>query len=718
MTIFPSFFVNTTGGAYEIEQSLRFNSADSAYLNRTPGSAGNRKTWTWSGWVKRCAFGSVDNCLFSAYGNGTQSAGIYFSNDVQNDSLEIRFGPYSGGWQGFLVTAQVFRDSSAWYHIVFAADTTQATSSDRLKIYINGSQVTTFNSSAYPSQNADGFVNQAQQHQIGRLQGSTYYHNGYLAEINFIDGTALTPSSFGEFDNNGVWRPIAYSGSYGTNGFYLKFDPSATNGVGHDHSGNGNNWTASGFNTNPDSYVLATKTSGSFNTGTLRDVFDTNSGNAGGVYSQTTTGSAAASTIDIEFSSALSGTITVTAADGTGSTNNGGQYQLIDSTDTVQVTQARPTSTTTFTHTGLSDITKLRMYGGSSGPGGILISRFESSDQTIRTADWLGEGDVMSDTPTTNWCTLNPLSPSQSEAVLANGNLNCTWTGVSGHTRRSTIAVGSGKWYAEITRGTSTLSVGLVDADLKLLSWPGNSTYGSTGSYAYRTDDGNKYNNGSGSSYGSTVATGDVIGIAYDGDNGALYFSKNGTWQNSGDPTSGASATGAAFTGLGNQTWTIACGNAGGSTNGTATNFNFGQRDFAYTPPTGFNALNTANLPAPDIKDGSEYFNTVTYTGNGTSQSISSLDFSPDLVWLKCRSIAYNHRLVDSVQGVGSTLSSNLTNAAVNSSSEFTSLDSNGFTLRREQVMSLITMLCLTSPGRGTQTAPAQATPTAASPAR
>jgi hypothetical protein len=225
MTIFPSFFVNTTGGGYEIEQSLRFNSADSAYLNRTPGSAGNRKTWTWSGWVKRCAFGSVDNCLFSAYGNGTQSAGIYFSNDTQNDSLEVRFGPYSGGWQGYLVTAQVFRDPSAWYHIVFVADTTQSTASDRLKLYINGSQVTTFNSSAYPSQNADGFLNQAQEHQIGRLQGSTYYHNGYLAEINFIDGTALDPSSFGEFDDNGVWRPIAYTGSYGTNGFYLKFRP-------------------------------------------------------------------------------------------------------------------------------------------------------------------------------------------------------------------------------------------------------------------------------------------------------------------------------------------------------------------------------------------------------------------------------------------------------------------------------------------------------------
>jgi hypothetical protein len=275
----------------------------------------------------------------------------------------------------------------------------------------------------------------------------------------------------------------------------------------------------------------------------------------------------------------------------------------------------------------------------------------------------------MSDTPTTNWCTLNPLSPSQSEAALANGNLDCTWTGVSGHTRRSTIAVGSGKWYAEITRGTSTLSVGLVDADLKLLSWPGNSTYGSTGSYAYRTDDGNKYNNGSGSSYGSTVATGDVIGIAYDGDNGALYFSKNGIWQNSGDPTSGASATGAAFTGLGNQTWTIACGNAGGSTNGTATNFNFGQREFANPPGT---------IGATD------YFNTVTWTGNGssTSREITGCGFQPDLVWIKGRSVdGSGQRLQDVVRGAGTVLQANSPNQEFDDSSNLGAFTSDGFTL-------------------------------------
>jgi len=130
---------------YKVEESLRFRSGASAYLNKTFSIAGNRKTWTWSGWVKRGSLGG-DNSIFTGYGNGTQTAGIYFSNDTVTDALEVRFGPYSGSWQGFLVTTQVFRDPSAWYHIVFAADTTQATSTDRLKLYVNGVQVTAFQS--------------------------------------------------------------------------------------------------------------------------------------------------------------------------------------------------------------------------------------------------------------------------------------------------------------------------------------------------------------------------------------------------------------------------------------------------------------------------------------------------------------------------------------------------------------------------------------------
>jgi hypothetical protein len=239
--VWPSAFNNP------INNSLRFRSSASAYLNRTPASAGNRRTWTWSGWVKRGALGG-DNSLFTVYGNGTQSGGIYFSNDTVTDALEVRFS-FSGGWTGFLVTTQVFRDPSAWYHIVFAADTTQATSTERLKLYVNGVQVTSFQSSAYPSQNTDGFFNQAQAHEIGRLvTNNGYLYDGYMTEINFIDGLALTPSSFGTTDAYGIWQPIPYTGTYGTNGFYLPFtDNSALTtssnvGLGKDFSGNANYW--------------------------------------------------------------------------------------------------------------------------------------------------------------------------------------------------------------------------------------------------------------------------------------------------------------------------------------------------------------------------------------------------------------------------------------------------------------------------------------------
>jgi len=237
------------GGGYNLTKSLRFRSSASAYLNRTPASAGNQKTWTWSGWVKRGSLGG-DNSIFTAYGNGTQTGGIYFSNDTVTDALEVRFS-FSGGWTGTLVTSQVFRDPSAWYHIVFAADTTQATSSNRLKLYVNGVQVTAFQTSTYPSQNTDGFVNQAQLHEIGRLvTNNGYLFDGYMAEVNFIDGLALTPSSFGETSTTtGVWIPKKYTGTYGTNGFYLPFtDNSALTtssnvGLGKDFSGNSNYWT-------------------------------------------------------------------------------------------------------------------------------------------------------------------------------------------------------------------------------------------------------------------------------------------------------------------------------------------------------------------------------------------------------------------------------------------------------------------------------------------
>jgi len=227
---------------YFIRNSLRFRGSNSAYLRRTPGVAGNLRTWTASFWYKNGVL-NTNETLFS---NAVVSDSIGFRS---SRTLEIYFGSGSAN----LLTSQSFRDTAAWYHIVVAVDTTQATSSNRIKLYVNGSQVTAFSTSTYPSQNyqtsfnRDGF-----EQEIGRRASNTDYPlDGYMAEVNWIDGQQLTPSDFGKTDAaTGQWIPKKFAGTYGTNGYYLKFSDIALTsgsnaGLGRDFSGNGNY-----FNTN------------------------------------------------------------------------------------------------------------------------------------------------------------------------------------------------------------------------------------------------------------------------------------------------------------------------------------------------------------------------------------------------------------------------------------------------------------------------------------
>jgi hypothetical protein len=164
---------------------------------------------------------------------------------------KLEFFNTVGGTVSILTTTQVFRDASAWYHIVVAMDTTQATASNRTKVYVNGVEVTSFSTANYVSQNADTSVNAAIIHRLGANQANGDLLNGYMTEVNFIDGQALTPSSFGEFNaDTGVWQPKRYAGSYGTNGFYLNFSNNSNTTaatLGADYSGNGNNWTPNNF---------------------------------------------------------------------------------------------------------------------------------------------------------------------------------------------------------------------------------------------------------------------------------------------------------------------------------------------------------------------------------------------------------------------------------------------------------------------------------------
>ena len=543
-------------GSFQVSNSLRFRSSATAYLNRTPASAGNRQTWTWSGWVKRGTLGAPQ-VLFDCDGGVTDTTfGIF--GFTGSDTFE--FLPYEFQWRA---TTQVFRDPSAWYHLVVAFDTTQAVAANRIKIYLNGTQITAFSVSNNPTQNASYGINQAAVHNIAKLYGGRGYFDGYMAEVNFIDGQALTPSSFGSINaTTGVWQPARYTGSYGTNGFYLKFNNGiSTTTLGNDSSGNNNNWTTNN--------------------------------------------------------------ISLTA---------GSTYDwMIDS----------PTS-----------------YAGSS----------------------YGVG---------NYAVMNPLNTG-SAITLSNGNLKTLGnSGVDNGNSRSTFAVITGKWYIEITcdaLGTATNNPRYGIILSKNAQSPTNG--GGSSSVGYDPDSVAYQRSGDIYSAGSSVYTvasygiGDVIGVAIDADNGAIYFSKNGTWQNSGVPTSGGSKTGAV------KTWT------GGSKeyvvavseyNGSQSSWNFGQRPFAYTPPSGFKSLCTQNLPAPAIYNGANHMAATTYTGTGSSLSISnsvnSASFQPDLVWIKSRSAATDHALYDVIRGTQDRLESNTTDAAVAADNGLTAFGSSGFTV-------------------------------------
>ena len=215
-----NFFSGGAGTGFyptEINQSLRFNDDDSAYLSWTPASAGNRKTWTFSTWVKRTEVADYNQIFSFGYNNPDDCSLRFRSNDV----LEFTCSA-SSVVQARYRTNAVYRDVSAWYHIVLAIDTTQATASNRVKLFVNGEQVTSFSSETVPAQNAEFQANTTYVHEIGRYYGTVYPFDGYLAETHFIDGTAYDATAFGEF-KNGVWIPKTADVTYGTNGFYLPY---------------------------------------------------------------------------------------------------------------------------------------------------------------------------------------------------------------------------------------------------------------------------------------------------------------------------------------------------------------------------------------------------------------------------------------------------------------------------------------------------------------
>jgi hypothetical protein len=523
-------------------------------LSRTPASAGNRKTWTWAGWVKISSIGVQTEVLFHAGADNDNRLSLFFS--TLNDGVLRLADRTSGNTTLFRTTTQVFRDFSAWYHIALVFDTTASAGDDRIKIYVNGLEVTQFTDKNNPSQNADSYVNNNIIHYIA--YNGTNYFNGYLADIHFIDGQALDPTSFGEFDANGIWQPKAYTGSYGTNGFHLDFADNSSNTattLGKDTSPNGNNWTPNNLSV--------------------------------------TAGAGNDSLVDVP--------------------TNGAE------TDT--------------------------------GAGGEVRG---------------------------NYCTWNPLDKA-STVTLANGNLDASGTTLDELCRSTMYMPLSGKWYMEFVPDSNGLDgiIGVATASAGLGAYVGSSAQG-WGFQPNISGSAFRYSNGGGSAISGTAFSANDVGmIAVDIDSSKMWLGRNGTWYESGNPATGANAQ---FTDLSTTSQLAFAVTPGRSGSGLIV-ANFGQRPFAYTAPSGFKALNTANLPAPVVTKPSDLFDVKLYTGNGSTQTISGLGFSPDLVWIKNRAAADNYKLTDIVRGATEELESNTDDAEVTNADGLTQFNADGFDL-------------------------------------
>jgi len=228
--ILPGNVASTTAATgFDVDNSCRLDGT-SSYMHKTPDSNSNRYTWTWSGWVKRSSNLAAQQTLFGV----SAASGSYHLLSFDANALLVH--NYEGT---HLTTTATYRDVSAWYHIVLAVDTTQSTDTNRLKLYVNGTQVTSFSNSGYPPEDEQMNINRTVQHDVGNAGTSyNYYFSGYMAEVVFIDGLALAPTSFGEFDSDSptIWKPIDVSGlTFGTNGFYLDFK--ASDNLGNDANG-------------------------------------------------------------------------------------------------------------------------------------------------------------------------------------------------------------------------------------------------------------------------------------------------------------------------------------------------------------------------------------------------------------------------------------------------------------------------------------------------
>ena len=719
---------------YTITNALMLDATANSLTKSFSGS-GNRNTYTRSFWIKRSKLGAQQKIFDTGPDGGNNLEALYFnSNDtlqwVINDSNATKYN---------YATTQVFRDTTAWYHFVCARNTAT------LKMYVNGDEITSFASTPTNTGASNvGRWTHTDQNVIGKyfLNASDFF-GGYLAEIIQVDGSILTPSSFGERDSNGVWVPIEPPASLGTNGFHLDFE---STDIGNDAAGS-NNWTAVVGTSN---VAADSPTDDSSSEVTIHQSWETATSDQAGSWgtpsqelSNTKGGSSSGASYNLGTMSLTSGkwywrvqitqessgypaigvhktTATPTYDGGyiAGDTNgwciltegthngkprhngtNGSALHTYSNGDYVDVALDMDNGKIWFGRNGTFDGNPAAGSGEAySSISGSLVPSMSTSTSSYGIIDTSGGTPptgfsqyVRTATGVGNHWTLNPLA---STDTLTNGNLS--YTGAANFSSYVTAPAlpMTGKWYWEIKAvGAIAISasqnydtyVGVVKtsvaiptashtSDSNLWVWGNPNPASDSGSPA-----GTKYN-GSGTSLPPTSGFGDnsIIMIAVDMDNSKIWFGNDGTWAGSGNPAGGS---GEAYSNLPNQVMPFQ------SLYSDSATYNFGATDFAHTPPTGFKALNTANLPAPTVTDPGKYFKAIDLgAGNDGTRSVTGVGFAPDLVWIKSRSGTYefNHQLFDVVRGDSNpnTLQPNLPDAQTNGELHTTSgFDTDGFTL-------------------------------------
>ena len=674
LTIPSGNVASAIGGGYEVANSLRFDDGSTDRLRRTPSSAGNRRTFTFSTWVKRSALGSSNRGLICATVDDANKTMLRFT-----DSDELRFVRFTtGSATNQLITNAKFRDVSAWYNIIIAVDTTNSTAGDRLRLYVNGSEVTSFSTETQPSLNFDYDINNTEEHNIGYgTDNNNHLFDGYMAETVLIDGQQLTPTSFGEFDSDSptIWKPIDVSGlTFGTNGFYLDFEKDETSTNFIDRSSNARAITVTGnvnhsvtqakfndssiyFDGTNDSLDIADSSDFDFGTGNFTfefwcyktgsgkmAIFETrpNGGNDHGFnlefnasdkfewYDASISGtlprdpSAISLNTWTHYACVRNGTTFTMYKNGTsvGTPLTGdSSSQASDGTPTIGESSAGSND-----FQGYLDDIRLSSTARYTGNFTAPTSPFTSDSDTVLLiqsnasnkigADVSGQGnhftsvnlaatDQTTDTPTNNFCTLNPLTISG--ATLSEGNLKYTHT-QNGEYRTvlGTFGLNSGKWFWEVKivseDGYRPVS-GIASTQDTPYYQPAYSSLhlGKGNASAGLFTHGDMQLNGSSGTAPDTLDNNDITGFALDLDSGTntLAVYKNGSL----DETYNLTTVGTygsytpAITGyhsannvmeinFGNPSFSISSGNSDAN----------GYGNFEYAVPSGYYALCTKNL--------------------------------------------------------------------------------------------------------------------------